>query len=115
MLVCWEHDALVEIAKEFGAPVKVWGLHPFCEEEKDNYNAMWVLTRNSKKVSFEVFATFDVDEHGQANYNHSTNSPVLARSLSGGSSPERCTKWSLILRKLPVPWNCGGVKNVQTQ
>jgi hypothetical protein len=113
VLVCWEHDALVDIAKGFGAPVKVWGLHPMCEEQKDNYNAMWVLTRDGQNTTFEVFATFDIDEHGQPCYNHITNSPLLARSLPRGISTARCTRWSSILRKLLWPWNCNSVKNAR--
>ncbi len=67
VLVCWEHEELVKIAKRLGAPVKSWGSNPKAKKSDDNnYDAIWVLTKTSDdKPVFSVYKQFDIGDNGE--------------------------------------------------
>ncbi|HEX9062618.1 MAG TPA: phosphoglycerate mutase family protein [Clostridia bacterium] len=67
VLVCWEHEELVKIAKRLGAPVKSWGSDPKAKKNDDtNYDAIWVLTKTSEdKPVFSVYKQFDIGDNGE--------------------------------------------------
>lgn len=70
VLVCWEHEELVEIAKLLGAPVKSWGNNPKAKKSDDtNYDAIWVLTKtSSNKAVFSVYKQFNIGNNGEISY-----------------------------------------------
>ena len=77
VIVCWEHQYLVDIIKKFNVDVKNWGLDPFTnKDDGDCYNAIWVLTSLNKTLLFQIFKSFDVN-NGVIHYN--TNNPVLSK------------------------------------
>lgn len=70
VLVCWEHEELVEIAKLMGVPVKSWGNNPNAKKSDDaNYDAIWVLTKTgSNKAIFSVYKQFSIGNNGEISY-----------------------------------------------
>lgn len=68
LLVCWEHEALVKIAKGLDIDVKHWGIDPMNgkKDESDCFDAIWVLDDNH----FKVFRQFDVNEACDISYSN---------------------------------------------
>ena len=78
VLVCWEHQYLVEIVKKFNIDVKNWGFDPFTKkDESNNFNAIWVLTPLNKTLLFQIFDSFNVNDNGSIHYN--SNKPILSK------------------------------------
>ena len=64
-LICWEHKAMVTIAREFGFPVLNWNDMPFANHEDSKaFNVLWKLHKNE----FESYHTFDIDTHGNISH-----------------------------------------------
>jgi broad specificity phosphatase PhoE len=95
VLVCWEHDALVDIAKRFGVPVEHWGSKPNTEEEKTNFSSIWVLERQGiKGVMLKVYPGFKITETNQIEYENNIDTPVFQASRSRDFEIETETKKS---------------------
>jgi hypothetical protein len=66
-LICWEHKALVTIAREFGFPALNWNVRPF-DDHKDSkaFNVLWKIQDNE----FESYHTFNIDSGHISHYCH---------------------------------------------
>jgi hypothetical protein len=83
VLVCWEHQYLVNIAQLLGAPVNSWGYNPESKKSDDkNYDAIWVITKiNDTKAELAVYKEFSVLGNGEISYKGASNLPLFKQDF----------------------------------
>jgi hypothetical protein len=66
-LICWEHKAIVTIAREFGFPALNWNDRPFSNHvDTKVFNVLWAIHGDE----FESYHTFGVDSGHISHYLH---------------------------------------------
>ena len=73
ILVCYEHERILDILNILGIPVNAWGFEP--ESGKDDntcFDATWVVNIVGGSKTLTVYKQFDI-RHGQPYYTHDRN------------------------------------------
>ena len=73
ILVCYEHERILDILNILGIPVNAWGFEP--ESGKDDntcFDATWVVNIVGGSKTLTVYKQFDI-RHGQPHYTYDRN------------------------------------------
>ena len=85
VLVCGNHDFVVNVVRRFGVSVNYWGNHPTEHYEKYDFSSLWVLHKegDSSDLVFRVYPTFEFDEEGRIRYDEHYETPIYSQFVRG--------------------------------